>query len=533
MWLNHLRATDRHRVGDAQRALNLARWGGLGGHRYQVGFSGDEAGKLFPQMPYMIYFAVTSANVGHGYWSHNINGDSSQPEARVRWIQGVGAYGGVLRSHGEGRGACADAKPYTCTNVEPWVVPEVAWPAMYQLAIRSAYVARAALLPYIYTQARAAFDSGVGLLRPMYFHYPELPLAYAMNRTGGTQYMFGPSLLVSPVISAGNASQVGIGPGLAGKATWLPPGGWVCACSGVLTVVPPGDAQRYVSKAYHISETPLFYAAGAVLPYLPLRSLPSSVGNAARQYSFLGWRIVPGSSAGAGSVYEDDGSTTAYLTEQAHATSTLTYTLAPDASTMTITLSPPSGAGYPLLPQLRSYQLHLLNSGPLASVLAGGSAVPFVRYGAVAARSTPPAASQHYYDVSPQPWGMGAVIDLVGVPASALPLILTLTFAAPALNAAAMSGVYGALMHAQWAKDNLDVEHTTPGGDTVAPAYTNTLASLGGTLQALAGAGDSGAGFAQAVADVRTLLPLALQELAGVNSTRASYSVALLESAML
>jgi hypothetical protein len=128
---------------------------------------------------------------------------------------------------------------------------------------------------------------------------------------------------------------------------------------------------------------------------------------------------------------------------------------------------------------------------------------------------------------------MGAVIDLVGVPASALPLILTLTFAAPALNAAAMSGVYGALMHAQWAKDNLDVEHTTPGGDTVAPAYTNTLASLGGTLQALAGAGDSGAGFAQAVADVRTLLPLALQELAGVNSTRASYSVALLESAML
>ena len=35
-WLNHLRCTDRHRVGDNNRALVLARWGGLGMHRYQV-----------------------------------------------------------------------------------------------------------------------------------------------------------------------------------------------------------------------------------------------------------------------------------------------------------------------------------------------------------------------------------------------------------------------------------------------------------------------------------------------------------------
>jgi hypothetical protein len=36
MWLNHLRCTDRHRVGDSQRAMVLGRWGDLGGHHYQV-----------------------------------------------------------------------------------------------------------------------------------------------------------------------------------------------------------------------------------------------------------------------------------------------------------------------------------------------------------------------------------------------------------------------------------------------------------------------------------------------------------------
>ena len=33
---------------------------------------------------------------------------------------------------------------------------------------------RAKRVPYIYTAARLAFDSGVGLVRPMYYEYPSL-----------------------------------------------------------------------------------------------------------------------------------------------------------------------------------------------------------------------------------------------------------------------------------------------------------------------------------------------------------------------
>ena len=36
-----VRVTDPKRQGKKERAIVLARWGGLGTHRYQVGFSGD------------------------------------------------------------------------------------------------------------------------------------------------------------------------------------------------------------------------------------------------------------------------------------------------------------------------------------------------------------------------------------------------------------------------------------------------------------------------------------------------------------
>lgn len=43
IWLNKVRATDNIRRNATDRGMVLARWGGLGNHRYQVGFSGDVA----------------------------------------------------------------------------------------------------------------------------------------------------------------------------------------------------------------------------------------------------------------------------------------------------------------------------------------------------------------------------------------------------------------------------------------------------------------------------------------------------------
>ncbi len=87
------------------------------------------------------------------------------------------------------------------------------------------------------TPCCAAFDTGVGLVRPMYYHYPELDAAYGMDGNGNNvQYMFGPSILFSPVVTAGDTTQMGMGPGMATKVCVC-----VCVCAhlAVCASLPP------------------------------------------------------------------------------------------------------------------------------------------------------------------------------------------------------------------------------------------------------------------------------------------------------
>ena len=88
---------------------------------------------------------------------------------------------GVMRSHDRGMsgGGCANDNPPSCSVVEPWNVPNVNMEAN-RLALQQ----REELLPYIYNGHRAAFDTGVGLITPMYYNWPELDLAYAMDGAG-------------------------------------------------------------------------------------------------------------------------------------------------------------------------------------------------------------------------------------------------------------------------------------------------------------------------------------------------------------
>jgi alpha-glucosidase (family GH31 glycosyl hydrolase) len=77
----------------------------------QVGFSGDVKGADWATLSFQPYFSATAANVGFGYWSHDIvgAGGAADTEMYVRWVQ-WGSYSGVLRMHdrGESAGPCAD-----------------------------------------------------------------------------------------------------------------------------------------------------------------------------------------------------------------------------------------------------------------------------------------------------------------------------------------------------------------------------------------------------------------------------------------
>ena len=161
-WLNYLHSTDQQREG--KRPLLFHRWGGLGNHRYEIGFSGDTI-SVWPSLAFQPWFTATAANVGYAYWSHDIGGHmpgAVDPELFTRWVQ-FGAFSPTLRTH-------TAKNPNSERRI--WAYPEP-----YSSILRTTYQLRMALKPYLYTEARRTFDTGVAFFHPLYYDWPEADAA--------------------------------------------------------------------------------------------------------------------------------------------------------------------------------------------------------------------------------------------------------------------------------------------------------------------------------------------------------------------
>src|SRR5580704_7283972 len=141
-WINYVFFTDQQRQG--KRALLFHRWGGLGNHRYQIGFSGDTI-SVWDSLAFQPYFTATAANVGYAYWSHDIGGHmpgAIEPELYLRWIQ-WGSFSPILRTH---------------TTKNPDAERRIwAYPEPYSDLMRESFARRYAMQPYIYTEARKTY----------------------------------------------------------------------------------------------------------------------------------------------------------------------------------------------------------------------------------------------------------------------------------------------------------------------------------------------------------------------------------------
>ena len=103
-WCNHIFFNDMARKRTDRRPVIFHRWGGLGSHRYQIGFSGD-ALINFQTLGFQPYFTATASNVGYGYWGHDLGGHAftdesivNDPELVLRWIQ-FGVFTPIFRTH--------------------------------------------------------------------------------------------------------------------------------------------------------------------------------------------------------------------------------------------------------------------------------------------------------------------------------------------------------------------------------------------------------------------------------------------------
>ncbi|HEY1160857.1 MAG TPA: TIM-barrel domain-containing protein, partial [Terracidiphilus sp.] len=239
-WLNYVHFTDQQREG--KRPLLFHRWGGLGNHRYQIGFSGDTV-SVWDSLAFQPWFTATAANVGYAYWSHDIGGHmpgAVEPELYTRWVQ-FGAFSPILRTH-------TTKNPDSERRI--WAYPEP-----YSSVLRSTFQLRYALEPYLYTEGRRTYDTGVAFFRPLYYDWPEEPAAYESKG----EYLFGDQMLVTPVTAPADKAS-----GLATEKVWLPRGEWIEWQTGKHLTGP-----AVVERSFSIDQTPVYLRPGAIVPMQP------------------------------------------------------------------------------------------------------------------------------------------------------------------------------------------------------------------------------------------------------------------------
>lgn len=178
----------------------FGRAGWAGSQRYPVQWGGDpqsDWGGLAASIRGMLSWA----NSGVGWYATDIGGFyGEQPDVElfVRWTQAA-VFASYMRFHGIG-------------PREPWAFGEEALGL-----VRAALDLRMRLVPYIEACLGEASRTGLPITRCMALAFPEEPEGFAFE----TQYMFGPDLLVAPVIRPGG-----------GVGVWLPAGDWLDAGNG-------------------------------------------------------------------------------------------------------------------------------------------------------------------------------------------------------------------------------------------------------------------------------------------------------------
>ncbi|KAJ3391950.1 hypothetical protein HDU84_005098 [Entophlyctis sp. JEL0112] len=284
IWLNYLFWNHKQSAHPNVRPLNFHRWGGLGNHRFPIGFSGDTY-PVWEMLDTQIEFTATASNVLFGYWSHDI-GSHMRPcekELYTRWTQ-FGAWSPIFRTHSSKQGL--NFRYF-------WKFPRPESDIM-----TAAVTARIELLPYIYTMSKAAYDTGISILRPLYYEYPEVDDAYLF----GSEYYFGDSLVVRPIGKPSDPDT-----GLVETSLWIPPGTWLDVRSGSILTGP-----TVYSGHYLLEDVPVLMKSGAIIPKAVLNTdnymaMASEVPEHVLLDIFFGDAL-----SGSFKMFEDDGITAHY-----------------------------------------------------------------------------------------------------------------------------------------------------------------------------------------------------------------------------
>lgn len=212
-----------------------------GSQRFPVHWSGDPKCS-WHDLRHLLIGGLNFSLSGFAYWSNDIGGFVGKPSSElfIRWAE-FGLFVSNARLHG-------------MTPREPWVFGKEA------LKVFKFYVKlRYRLIPYLYTYAHIASQTGHPILRPMVFEFPEDENTHTLK----TQYMLGEKLLVAPVLEKGKKE----------KKVYFPEGEWFNWFTP-LQFATGFTLKRFLGPSWQIVEAPLdilpiFVRSNSIIPLGP------------------------------------------------------------------------------------------------------------------------------------------------------------------------------------------------------------------------------------------------------------------------
>jgi alpha-D-xyloside xylohydrolase len=205
-----------------------------GGQRHAAQWGGDP-NCTFQGMASTMRGGLSMGVCGHAFWSHDIGGfhHTPTPELYTRWAQ-FGLFSPLSRAHG-------------MTTRLPWDYGE-----KIERIFREGVRLRYRLLPYIYTYAVLAHETGLPIMRAMVLEFPDDPCVYTLD----LQYMFGSEILVAPIYNSEGR-----------RGVYFPAGRWVDYWTHEIIA---GPQTRFIQAP--LDTLPLYVKADSLIPTMELVS---------------------------------------------------------------------------------------------------------------------------------------------------------------------------------------------------------------------------------------------------------------------
>ncbi|WP_372367860.1 glycoside hydrolase family 31 protein [Candidatus Uabimicrobium sp. HlEnr_7] len=250
-----------------KRPFILTRSGFAGIQKYAFVWTGDN-GSFWEHLEMSIPMILNMGVSGIPFVGADIGGFSGNCDGEMlsRWTW-LGAFYPFMRNH-SGKNS---------RRQEAWGFGE-----KYLDVVRKAVNFRYALLPYLYTLVNEAHLSGMPIMRPLFFEYPQDDNTYTIN----DQFLCGKGLLVAPVVR----------PQQSHRLVYFPEGKWQNIFSGKIF-----EGPQHLAVETPLENIPIFQNVTTIIPFTVHKQHTSDA-----YWPELTWRLVLNDTA-SGHVYCDSG----------------------------------------------------------------------------------------------------------------------------------------------------------------------------------------------------------------------------------